>query len=63
MLDQTVSLGITEAYLKLKETLASKGCRTVSEDPPKPYSCSAGFAVGNNADKRQENIKLQLNPC
>lgn len=34
MLDRIVSLGITEAYLKLNEALASKGCSIISEDSP-----------------------------
>ena len=61
MLDRTVSLGITEAYLKLKETLASKGCRTVSEDPPNRIVVVQGSLWGITPTNAKKTLSYNLN--
>ena len=62
MLDRTVSLGITEAYLKLKETLASKGCRTVSEDPPNSIVAVQGSLWGITPTNAKKTLSYNLIP-
>jgi hypothetical protein len=46
LLKRTFSLGIDEAYADLKASLAEKGCKIISEDPPKHILVKQGSLWG-----------------
>jgi hypothetical protein len=60
LLEQTVNLKIEETYLKLKHVLTAKGCKIISEEPPKQISLKQGSLWGISPQSAKKEIIVKL---
>jgi len=62
LFEQTVSLGINEAYADLKALLLRKGCRIVAEEPPTFISVKHGSLWGISPRTAKKVARYSLSP-
>jgi hypothetical protein len=60
--EHTVDLEIEETYSKLKATLVEKGCKIVSEEPPKQISVKQGSLWGVTPRSAKKTVQYHLEP-
>lgn len=61
-LERTVSLNIDEAYTKLKDNFTAKGCKILSEEPPKQIKFSQGSLWGITPKNAKKTVTINLEP-
>ncbi len=61
MLERTVNLKIEETYPKLKAVLVEKGCKVISEEPPRQICVKQGslWGIAPQTAKKIVNVKLE----
>ena len=62
MLERTVSLKIEEAYANLKAVLVEKGCKVLSEEPPRQISVKQGSLWGISPKTAKKTVNVNLAP-
>ena len=62
MLERTVSIEIEEAYADLKAALVEKGCKILSEEPPRQISVKQGSLWGISPKTAKKTLNIQLTP-
>jgi hypothetical protein len=62
LLKRTVSLGIDKAYADLKAVLLEKGCKIISEEPPKQISVKQGSLWGMSPRTAKKTINANFAP-
>ena len=60
MLERTVNLKIEEAYPKLKAVLVEKGCRVLSEEPPRQISFKQGSLWGISPKTAKKTVNANF---
>jgi len=60
LLERTVSVGIDKAYADLKADLLEKGCRIISEDPPKQMLVKQGSLWGVSPRTAKKTIDVNF---
>ncbi len=62
VLKRTVSLGIDKAYADVKAVLLEKGCKIISEEPPKQILVKQGSLWGMSPRTAKKTIAVNLVP-
>ena len=62
MAKRTVGLAIEEAYADLKTALVEKGCKILSEEPPRQISVKQGSLWGISPKTAKKTLNIQLAP-
>ena len=62
LLKRTVSLGIDKAYADLKAVLLEKGCKIISEEPPKQILVKQGSLWGMSPRTAKKTIAVNFAP-
>jgi hypothetical protein len=62
MPQRTINLGVAEAYSNLKTSLAKKGCRIISDEPPKRIMVKQGSLWGLSPKTAKKNVDFNLKP-
>jgi hypothetical protein len=62
LLKRTFSLEINKAYANLKGSLAAKGCKTVSEDPPNRLLVKQGSMWGVSPATAKKDLEVTFAP-
>ncbi len=62
MLERTVNLKIEEAYPKLKAVLVEKGCRVLSEEPPRQICFKQGSLWGISPKTAKKTVNANFEP-
>ena len=60
MLERTVRIEIEEAYADLKAALVEKGCKILSEEPPRQISVKQGSLWGILPKTAKKTVNIQL---
>lgn len=61
-LKRTVSLGIEEAYTKVKDILTAKGCKVVNEEPLKQIKLLQGSLWGITPKTAKKTLTINFEP-
>jgi hypothetical protein len=62
MPQRIINLGIDEAFSDLKTALAKKGCRIISDEPPKQIMVKQGSLWGLSPKTAKKNMDFNLKP-
>jgi len=62
LLSRTLSLTIDEAYVAFKGSLAEKGCKIISEDPPKHLLVKQGSLWGISPATAKKTVEVTFTP-
>ena len=60
MLERTVGLEIEEAYTDLRAVLVEKGCKVLSEEPPRQILVKQGSLWGMSPRTAKKTINMDL---